>query len=100
MVLVLQSIVYAYHQQSYSLDSHLMLFYVVLYGAIETVFIILMEQRRHKIAPNNYQLNDKKGLLKFWSNLGEGILHGVTISLVVVMALPNARLPGGKLLPV
>jgi hypothetical protein len=59
-----------------------------------------MEQRRHKMSPNNYQLNDKKGLLRFWSNLGEGVLHGLTISLVIVLTLPNARLPGGKLFPV
>jgi len=100
MVLVLQTIVFAYHRTSYSFNSYLMLLYVVLYGAIETVFVIMMEQRRQKIAPNNHLLNDKKGLLRFWSNLGEGIFHGLTISLVIVLTLPNARLPGGKIFPV
>lgn len=100
IVLILQSVVFAYHQRSYSLDSHLALFYLIIYGTIETIFTILVEQRRQKLEPSNHELNDKKGLLRFWSNLGEGILHGLTISLVILLTIQNARLPGGKLFPV
>lgn len=49
---------------------------------------------------NDYQIKDKKESLKFWTNVAEGLVHGVTIGVVVLLTLPNARLSGGKLFPV
>lgn len=45
-------------------------------------------------------MKDKESNLKFWTNFAEGIVHGATIGVVVLMTLPNARLSGGRLFPV
>lgn len=97
---VLQTIVFALHGRSYSLDSNLMFLYVVAYGALETIFVILVEHRKQKAPEGNCQLKEKKSSLKFWASLLEGAIHGLTIALVVTLTLPNARLAGGKLFPV
>ena len=74
--------------------------YVGIYGALETIFIIFVEHRKRREYLDVYQIKDKKTSLKFWTNLAEGLIHGFTIAIVVVMTLPNARRTGGKLFPV
>jgi hypothetical protein len=59
-----------------------------------------MEHRKRKLTCSSYQVKDQKSNLKFWTSLTEGITHGITIAVVVLLTLPNARLPGGKLFPV
>ena len=98
--LVLQTVVFAMQGTSYSLDSRLVFLYVVVYGVLETIFIIIIEHRRQNLNSCNYQINDKKTNLRFWTNLVEGFVHGATIAVVVIFTLPNARLSGGKLFPV
>lgn len=45
---ILQTMVFAMQGTSYNLDSTLIFFYVVIYGALETIFIIKLEQRKQK----------------------------------------------------
>ena len=49
MAAVLQTFVFASHGTSYALNGSLVALYVVAYGGIETVFTILVEQRRSKV---------------------------------------------------
>lgn len=100
LALILQTVVFATQGTSYNLDSTLIFFYVVIYGSLETIFIIKLEQRKSKEVSNDYQIKDKKETLRFWTNVAEGLVHGVTIGVVVLLTLPNARLAGGKLFPV
>ena len=61
--------------------------------------MIKIEHRKERTI-NDYQIKDKKSTLAFVTNLIEGAVHGVSIAMVVIMTLPNARLKGGKLFPV
>jgi hypothetical protein len=45
---VLQTVVAAYQGTSYNLDSKLVFLYVVVYGALETLFVIKLEYKKHK----------------------------------------------------
>ncbi len=49
---------------------------------------------------NDFCIKDKRTSIKFWANVIEGLVHGVTIGVVVLLTLPNARLSGGKIFPV
>jgi len=86
---------------SYNLNGILVSFYLVVYGAIETIFTIKLEQRKSKKQPSNDNpIKDKQSQITFWCNFSEGLLHGGTIAAAVLLTLPNARLAGGKLFPV
>jgi hypothetical protein len=99
VAMCVQTIAYAQQGTSYNLNGTLTALYIVVYGTIETLFTIKTEQRRGKSQVFE-KVKEKEYWIKFVSNIIEAVIHGATISIVVLMALPNARFSDGRLFPV
>ena len=45
-------------------------------------------------------MEDKKAKIDFMTNIIEGIIHGISITVIVMKTLPNARLSAGRIFPI